>query len=142
KKVLVWDLGTGKTVKVSGKKTAAADTSSTGAGVYELAIAGSRVAWLVNEGGNTEGDDYLFTSSLVNPRERKVASDVRLGDGCPGLGNRCAGQWLGGLGGSGKLLAPNRWATDGDGALSAGHHGVLRGNTPRQGTTTGRSSAR
>jgi len=46
-KVLVWNVRTGKTVKVSGKKTAAADTSSTGGGVFQLAIAGSRVAWLM-----------------------------------------------------------------------------------------------
>ena len=38
-KVLVWNVRTGKTVKVSGKKTAAADTSSTGSGVFQLAIA-------------------------------------------------------------------------------------------------------
>src|ERR1700755_244141 len=31
-KVLVWNVRTGKTVKVSGKKTAAADSSSTGSG--------------------------------------------------------------------------------------------------------------
>src|SRR5262245_46570049 len=53
-KVLVWNVRTGKTIKVSGKKTAVADESSTGAGVLQLAIAGSRVAWLVNEGGNLE----------------------------------------------------------------------------------------
>src|SRR5262249_27862509 len=43
-KVLVWNVRTGKTVTVSGKKTAGADSTSTGAGVFQLAIAGSRVA--------------------------------------------------------------------------------------------------
>lgn len=127
-KVLVWNTVTGKTTKVSGKKTAAADTSSTGAGVFQLAIAGSRVAWLVNLGGNTEGDDYLFTSSLTSPKERKVASATRLGDGCPGRsGSNCAGQWLGGLVGSGNLIAANRWTTDGNGSVTAGELDVLSG---------------
>ena len=127
-KVLVWNLRTGRTVTVSGKKTASADTSSTGSGVFQLAIAGSRVAWLVNEGGNTEGDDYLFTSSLTAPKERKVASAIRLGDGCPGRsGSSCAGQWLGGLVGSGKLIAANRWTTDGNGSVTAGELDVLSG---------------
>lgn len=127
-KVLVWNVRTGKTVKVSGSKTAAADTSSTGAGVFQLAIAGSRLAWLVNEGGNLEGDDYLFTSSLDKPRERQVASEVRNGDGCPGRSQgRCAGQWLGGLVGSGSLIAVHRWTTDADGAVTAGQLDVLSG---------------
>ena len=64
-KVLVWNLRTGKTIKVSGVKTAAADSTSTGAGVFQLALAGTRVAWLLNVGGNLEGDDYLFTSSTT-----------------------------------------------------------------------------
>jgi hypothetical protein len=127
-KVLVWNAATGKTTKVSGKKTAAADSSSTGAGVFQLAIAGTRVAWLVNGGGNTEGDDYLFTSSLTTPKEQKVASTTRSGDGCPGRsGSNCAGQWLGGLVGSGELIAANRWTTDGNGSVTAGELDVLNG---------------
>ena len=126
--VLVWNLITGKTTKVSGKKTAAADTSSTGAGVFQLAIAGSRVAWLVNEGGNLEGDDYLFTSSVTAPKEHQVASAVRTGNNCPGRsGANCAGQWLGGLVGSGNLIAANRWTTDGTGSVTAGELDVLSG---------------
>lgn len=128
-KVLVWNVRTGNTVKVSGKKTAAADTSSTGGGVFELAIAGSRVSWLMNEGGNAEGDDYLFTSSLTNTKEHQVASEIRSGDACGGRSQgRCAGQWLGGLVGSGSLLAVNRWTTDGNGAVTAGELDVLSGS--------------
>jgi hypothetical protein len=111
-KVLVWDVRTGKTTKVSGKHTATADASSTGAGVFGLAIAGSRVAWMVNEGGNLEGDDYLFTSSVTKPKERQLVSDIRYGDNCPGRSQAlCAGNWLGGLVGSGNLIALNRWTT-------------------------------
>lgn len=128
-KVLVWNVRTGKTVKVSGKMTAAADTSDLGAGVFGLAIAGSRVAWLVNKGSQTEGDDYLFTSSLLRPRERQVASVMRTGSACPGFGSRCAGKWLGGLVGSGSFLAVNRWTTDGNGAVTTGELDVLSGST-------------
>jgi hypothetical protein len=132
-KVLVWNVRTGKTIKVSGKKTAAADTSSTGAGVFQLAIAGSRLAWLVNEGGNLEGDDYLFTSSLDRPRERQVASEIRNGDACPGRSQgRCAGQWLGGLVGSGSLMAVNRWTTDATGAVTGGELDVFNGTRLKQ----------
>jgi hypothetical protein len=127
-KVLVWNLRTGKTVKVSGRKTAGVDDSSTGAGVFQLAIAGSRVAWLANVGGNTEGDDYLFTSSVTKPKEHKLATASRFGDGCPGRdGSRCAGPWLGGLVGSGSLLAFNRWTTDATGAVTAGELDLLSG---------------
>jgi hypothetical protein len=131
-RVLVWNVRTGKTVKVSGPKTAVADFSGTGSGVFQLAIAGKRVAWLLNEGGNLEGDDYLFTSSLVDPKERKVASDVRLGDGCPGRGNRCAGQWLGGLVGAGNLIVANRWTTDVNNTVTAGQLDVLSGSKLKQ----------
>jgi hypothetical protein len=132
-KVFVWNVRTGKTVKMSGKKTAAADTSSTGSGVFQLAIAGSRVAWLMNEGGNLEGDDYLFTSSLAKPQEHKVASEIRTGPGCAGRSaSNCAGQWLGGLVGSGNLLAVNRWTTDATGAVTAGQLDVLGGTRLKQ----------
>jgi hypothetical protein len=128
-KVLVWNVRTGKTVKVSGKKTAAADTSSTGGGVFQLAIAGSRAAWLMNLGGNLEGDDYLFTSSLTKPKEHQVASAMRHGTFCPGRSaGSCAGPWLGGVVGSGNLLAANRWTTDATGAVTSGQLDVLSGS--------------
>jgi len=127
-KVLVWNVRTGKTVKVSGNKTAYADDSSTGAGVFQLAIAGSRVAWLVNEGGNLEGDDYLFTSSTTNPQEHQVASAVRTGTFCPGRSSgSCAGKWLGGVVGSGSFIAANRWTTDATGAVTVGELDLLSG---------------
>jgi hypothetical protein len=114
--VFVWNVRTGKTTKVSGKQTRGADDSSTGSGVFGLAIAGTRVAWLVNVGGNIEGDDYLFTSSTTKPKERKVATETRIGDTCsggpPASNPQCPGQWLLGLVGSGKVIALDRWTTD------------------------------
>jgi len=132
-KVLVWDVRTGKTIKVSGKHTAVADESSTGAGVFDLAVAGPRVAWMVNLGGNLEGDDYLYASSVANPKEGKIASDVRYGDNCPGRSQAlCSGQWLGGLVGSGNLIALNRWTTDNNGTPTSGELDVLSGTQLEQ----------
>ncbi len=90
-KVFVWNVRTGQTTTVSGKRTRIVDDSSTGSGVFQLAIAGTRVAWLANVGGNTEGDDYLFTSSVTKPQERKLATVTRYGDNCPGRSPHCAG---------------------------------------------------
>jgi hypothetical protein len=132
-KVLVWNLRTGKTTKVSGRKTASADDSSTGAGVFQLALAGSRVAWLVNEGGNLEEDDYLFTSSLAKPKEHQVASAIRTGTFCPGRSSSsCAGKWLGGVVGSGNLIAASGWTTDATGVVTAGQLDVLSGTKLKQ----------
>jgi hypothetical protein len=132
-KVLVWNVRTGKTARVSGTHTARADSSSTGAGVFDLAIAGSRVAWMVNLGGNTEGDDYLYSSSVAKPKERQLASDIRYGDNCPGRSQAlCAGQWLGGLVGSGNLIALNRWTTDNNGSVTQAELDVLSGTQLKQ----------
>jgi hypothetical protein len=49
---------------------------------------------------------------VTKPKERKLASVMRTGDNCPGRSTHCAGQWLGGLVGSGSLIALNRWTTD------------------------------
>lgn len=126
-KVLVWNVRTGKTVKVSGRKTAVGDRTSTGSGVYQLAIAGKHVAWLLNEGGNLESQDYLFTSSVASPKERQVTSALRTGDTCGGGASHCAGPWLGGLVGSGNVIALNRWTTDSQGTVTSGRLDVLSG---------------
>jgi hypothetical protein len=142
-KVLVWNLRTGKTIKVSGGKTASADDSSTGAGVFQLALAGSRVAWLVNEGGNLEGDDYLFTSSTVQPKEHQVASAIRTGTFCPGRSmGSCAGKWLGGVVGSGNIIAANRWTTNALGDVTAGELDLLSGTKLKRVASRARRSRR
>jgi hypothetical protein len=102
-RVFVWNVGAGSTRTVSGKHTRGwSDSSSTGAGVFELAIAGSCVAWIVNVGGNLEGDDYLFTSSTLKPKEKMLATETRNGDTCPERQSDCAGPWLGGSSGRGS----------------------------------------
>jgi len=125
-KVLVWNVRTGSTVKVSGKKTAHSDDTGTGAGAFQLAIAGSRVAWIINEGGNLESQDYLLTSSVSHPKERQIATAFRSGDGCLGR-EACAGPWLGGLVGSGNVIALNRWTTDSQGNVTSAGLDVLNG---------------
>lgn len=134
--VVVWDLRTGKTTTVSGKRTRMVDNSSTGSGVFQLAIAGTRVAWLANVGGNTEGDDYLFSSSVTKPKEQRLAWTQRFGDNCAGRSAGCSGPWLGGLVGSGSLLAFNRWTTDDTGTVADGGLYVLNG-TSMQSIATG-----
>jgi hypothetical protein len=130
--VLVWNVSTGKTTPVSGKRTRTVDDSSTGSGVFQLAIAGTRVAWLANVGGNTEGDDYLFSSSVTKPKERRLETRTRYGDNCPGRSAHCAGQWLGGLAGSGSLIALNQWTTDDSGAITDGELDLLDGTALQQ----------
>jgi hypothetical protein len=70
----VWEPRRGTDVVVSGPATCAADSTSTGGGVREIALAGRRVAWIVDLGGNTESTDTLYTAVVGGPRERRVAS--------------------------------------------------------------------
>jgi len=112
-KVLVWNVLNGKVTKVSGKRTDQADTTSTGYGVRELAIAGRRVAWIINQGGNTESDDYLCVSSVAKPKEWYVA-----GAGRSGPYASSPGDWISGLVGSDSVLAVNRWHADDQGNVS------------------------
>src|SRR5215475_5859241 len=47
-KVEIWNVRTGKTTRVSGIHTQRDGDSSTGSGIFQLALAGTRVAWLTN----------------------------------------------------------------------------------------------
>jgi WD40 repeat protein len=114
-RVYVWNVATGITTRVSGSETCRADASSTGAGVRELAIAGKRVGWIVNQGGNTESDDYLYTAALPRPKVRRLATAVRTGD----VSGILTGSWIGGLVGAGSFLAVDRWATDSGGKVAS-----------------------
>jgi hypothetical protein len=107
-KLFVWNVQTNAGALVSGKQTCAADSTSTGGGVTKIAVAGTRVAWLVNQGGNTESDDYLYTASLPNPKEKLLASAVRTGD----VDGALAGDWIRYLVGGGDRIAVNRWTTN------------------------------
>lgn len=100
-RVRAWNVKTGRSWVVSGKGTCGADSTSTGAGVRELAVGGQRIAWVVNQGGNTESNDALFTATLPHPKEAKLAVATRKGD----AGTMGTGRFLGNLVGDGSLLA-------------------------------------
>jgi hypothetical protein len=112
-KVFVWNVQTGGGARVSGARTCAADSTSTGAGVRELAAAGLRIAWIVNLGGNTESADYLYTAALPRPKETMLASAVRTGD----VDGTLRGGWLAGLVGDTDLIAVDSWKTDATGKV-------------------------
>ena len=100
-KIMVLDTRTGKTSLGSGKRACSAGS------VRELAIADRRIAWIVNDGGNTESHDYLNTSSLLRPSKRRLAAAHRFGE--PEVQT---GDWIGNPVGSGNVLAVSRWSTD------------------------------
>jgi hypothetical protein len=113
-RLFAWNVLSGYGWVVSGKGTCGADSTSTGAGVREIAIAGRRIAWIVNLGGNTESQDTLYTATLPKPAETKLADCSRTGD----VDGVLAGDWFGGLVGDGSLLAVNRWTTDTTAAIT------------------------
>lgn len=129
--IVVWNVRTGTTAKVGTQL----DHGST-----ELAIAGSRVAWINHTGGNLEGDDYLYASPLNSPKAQQVAKAVRSGAQCGagrgGYRPACAGLWLGGVVGSGNRILVNRWRTDTTGAVGKAGLYVLDGKRFR-GLATG-----
>ena len=75
-KVIVLNVLTRSAAVASGPKTCDADNSSTGAGVREIALAGARLAWIVNQGGNSEGDDCLSTATLGSQSLYAVSLDL------------------------------------------------------------------
>lgn len=112
--IFVWNPLRGSTTRVSGRQTCSADSTSTGAGVRELVLAGGRVAWIVNQGGNSESGDYLYVSTVARPHERLVASAFRTGD----VSGVLTGNWLGGLVGANNFLAVDHWATNAGGDVT------------------------
>lgn len=114
--VYVWNVARKNSVtRVSGRPTCAADNTSTGAGVRELALAGGRAAWIVNQGGNSESSDSLYVSDVSHRGERLIASAFRSGD----VSGILTGNWLGGLVGAGTFLALDHWATDSSGNVTS-----------------------
>jgi hypothetical protein len=129
-RVFVWNLRTGVTKRMSGRHTAGAN-STVGVGVNGLAIAGNQVAWRITEGGNSEADEYVFTSSWLAPKERHVATSIRYGDECGAAGGStaCAGTWFGGFVAAGDEILVNKWTTDTTGAITGGGLYKLQGTT-------------
>jgi len=113
--VYVWNPMRHTTTRVSGRGTCGADNTSTGAGVRELALAGGRVAWIVNQGGNSESGDHLYVSTVEGRHERVLATAFRTGS----VDGILTGNWLGGLVGAGSFLGVDHWATDSAGAVNS-----------------------
>jgi hypothetical protein len=115
-RVVVWDVRTDTTTTVSGAKTCAIPRTSTGSGVREVAIAGARVAWIADLGGNTEHADFLFTASALR------ASEVQLDHAALSGETQPEGALIRDLVGHGSVLVYQtaRLGQNGD-----GHYGVL-----------------
>jgi len=113
-KVLVWSPQRGSTARISGRQTCSADSTSTGAGVRELVLSGGRAAWIVNQGGNSESSDHLYSSTVARPHEQLVAAAFRSGD----VSGVLTGNWLGGLVGANGFLAVDHWATNAGGDVT------------------------
>jgi hypothetical protein len=114
-RLFVWNVATQGGALVSSKQTCAADSTSTGAGVREIAVAGLQIAWIVNTGGNTESDDDLYVASLPRPKEQRLTSAIRTGD----VDGTLTGGWIGALVGDLDLLAVNTWQTDDIGRVTS-----------------------
>lgn len=126
-RVLLWTLPRGGTVQLSGKATCAQGATSTGRGIGQLALAGSRAAWVSNSGGNTESDDVLLTAAAPRPHEVVLSRAHRVGD----VDGTLTGNWLGGLAGHGSLLVYSRWSTDAAGGLTVGNLRSITGTRTR-----------
>jgi hypothetical protein len=113
-KLLVWNLTTDSDLLVSGPRAGTCGSDEPhGQTIREVALAGSRVAWIRAVTGNTEADDYLYTAALGGS-ERRLRAAVRRGDTFSAL----AGRWIGGLVGSGSLLSVDTWTTSAAGAVT------------------------
>jgi hypothetical protein len=115
-RVFVWDLRTGKTINVSGRQGTGADSNNPRVNLNQLAIAGTRVAWLTHSAFATpKGEEDLYTSSVQRPKVRRVAQAVRYGENCGKMihgASICTGDFLGGLVGAGNQIVVNRWTLD------------------------------
>jgi hypothetical protein len=74
--------------------------------VTALAVAGRQVAWIRTIAGNTEVDATLFTAILPKPDTHSLITARRTGD------PPTSGASIGGLVGSGSLIAVNTWQTN------------------------------
>ncbi len=105
--VYVWNIRSSSTSRVRGYSTSSDPL------VQEVAIAGERVAWITRSafGNSHETWENLYTASRTGQSRRRLASAFRR-DGESDTGVELwTGKWIGGLVGSGNLLAVSRWGT-------------------------------
>jgi hypothetical protein len=114
-RVYRWNLATGRVSRASGGRTCALGQSSTGSGIEQIAVAGSRTAWLVNEGGNTFSGETLFSTSAVPGKDAILGTSARTGDYPPST----TGTWIGGLVSDGSRISYSTWTTTSTQAVTA-----------------------
>jgi hypothetical protein len=105
--VYVWNVRSGATSQV--RRPSKSDNPL----VQEVAIAGGRVAWITRSvsGNSEETFEDLYTASSSRVGTKKIAHAYRVHEFGQDNLQRWKGDWIGGLVGSGKLLAVSRWTT-------------------------------
>ena len=121
-RVYVWNVRTGTVTLISRHNPDP---------VLEVAIAGTRVAWIARGGAGggptIELNESLFTASLTKPGVGLLATSNRT-ETMPVPGDPTytyAGDWIGGLVGARSLLAVGRWTTAGSGTLTSAELDVI-----------------
>jgi hypothetical protein len=106
-RVYVWNIRTGVTSQ------ARDFSSSTYPLVQEVAVAGTRVAWITRDvaGNSQETNEDLYTASLNGAGTKRLAHAFRSWDFTEHHGPLWGGDWIGGLVGSGRVLVVSRWTT-------------------------------
>ncbi len=110
-----WNLATGKTSLVSGAKTCREPDTSTGSGIFEIALTRTGSAWLLNSGGNTESGETLFTSTAKPHRDKVLATSDRYGSD---TSNTFTGSFIGGLVSDGSRITYATWTLAADGNVT------------------------
>jgi hypothetical protein len=127
-RVYRWNLATGRTSLVSGAKTCA--RSRTGRGIAEVALAGSRAAWVVNGGGNTESFETLLSSTAKPDTDKVLATSDRLSSG--DNTGPFAGTWIGGLVSDGSQISYATWSTEADQTVTKSALWRISGSTAKK----------
>ena len=106
-RVYVWNLLTGATSQMRG---------SYGKHTSEVAIAGTRVAWITRHvaGNSYETREYLYAAP-VGSRSKLLAAGRRYLSSPDEASAAWYGRWIAGAVGSGKTLAVSTWWSPGDG---------------------------
>jgi hypothetical protein len=111
-RVYVWNVATGATSVVKGNYSNVTHSAN----AAELAIAGTRVAWIKRvQVGNTQLPTHLYTARLGGPahRLRRVLGYTDVG--CGGAG----GSQIRGLVSAGSVLAVSTWKANSDGSSAS-----------------------
>jgi hypothetical protein len=104
-RIHVWNVATGKTTAVKGNYSNSTHTID----AAEVAIAGTRVAWIKRVGyGNTEASEKLYSASIAGQAHvRKQGYIFGREDSAHAVGG-----WIAGVVGSGNVLAVSSWKSD------------------------------